>query len=254
VEVSDGEKTVSQSLDITVTPASNDAPQITALTATPDSILETETSQLLVSAIDPDSFPGALTVTWTLPPGGGSLNDYGAANPIYTPPNVDNNPQVFTLNVEVSDGEKTVSQSLDITVTPVPGVTLPVDVIVDDQDANTSSTGDWTISSGINPWEGNSIYSNSAGTFQWWPDLPEAGSFEVHAWWTYHKRRSTNVPYRIAHSGDLTTEYVNQNDPALGGQWVLLGIFNFTADGTEYVEVSSENGQASADAIRFVKQ
>jgi hypothetical protein len=43
---------------------------------------------------------------------------------------------------------------------------------------------------------------------------------------------------------------VNQNDTALGGQWNLLGSYTFEAGGG-YVEVSSENGQASADAVRL---
>ena len=33
--------------------------------------------------------------------------------------------------------------------------------------------------------------------------------------------------------------------------WNVLGIYAFDASGDEYVEVSSENGQASADAVRL---
>jgi hypothetical protein len=42
-------------------------------------------------------------------------------------------------------------------------------------------------------------------------------------------------------------------DSAKGGRWNLLGTYDFNAGGGGYVEVSSENGQASADAVRLVQ-
>ena len=76
-------------------------------------------------------------------------------------------------------------------------------------------------------------------------------TYEVYAWWTYHANRSTTVPYRIQHTGGVDEVIVNQKDPALGGQWNLLGTYTFAA-GSGHIEVSSENGQASTDAVRLV--
>ena len=45
---------------------------------------------------------------------------------------------------------------------------------------------------------------------------------------------------------------MNQHDLSLGGQWNLIGTVPMDASSSHYVEVSSENGQASADAVRLV--
>jgi hypothetical protein len=73
------------------------------------------------------------------------------------------------------------------------------EIIVDNLDSNTLSTGTWTTSSGPNPWSGGSVYNGDVTnrTFQWTPDVIQAGSYEVYAWWTYHSSRSSTVPYRI---------------------------------------------------------
>jgi len=133
-------------------------------------------------------------------------------------------------------------------------ITLPAtEIIIDNRDLNTARTGTWNTSSGVNPWDNESLYNNGNGSFRWVAEIPNSGSYEVYAWWTYHINRSSNVPYRIQHSTGIHTDYVNQRDTALGGQWVLLGTYHFTAGESAYVEVSGENGQASADAIRFTK-
>jgi hypothetical protein len=118
VNVFDGLATTSQTVDITVTDAApvNQSPVISSVTATPSTISDTETSQLQVVAFDPDSGPNALTYSWSVPTGAGSLNNPNIVNPIYTPPNVSST-QTFRLTVNVSDGLATVSSIVDITVT-----------------------------------------------------------------------------------------------------------------------------------------
>jgi chitodextrinase len=125
------------------------------------------------------------------------------------------------------------------------------EVIVDNLDANTAQTGTWSTSSAPDPYLGNSVYCNSGCTFTWQPSLPGSGSYEVHAYWTEYPNRGSNVPYVIDHDGPTpTTVHVDQR--TLGGRWNLLGTFPFTAGANGDVTVSSENGQASADAIRWV--
>jgi hypothetical protein len=129
-----------------------------------------------------------------------------------------------------------------------------VEVVVDNLDNNTSKTGSWYTSNGSNPYEGHSVYSQTNGTFTWAPALPTSGTYDVYAWWTYHANRSTTVPYRIKHNGGTATVIVNQHDQALAGKWHRLGTYTLTAGTNGQVTVSSENGQASADAVRFVKK
>ncbi|MBN1804118.1 MAG: cadherin repeat domain-containing protein, partial [Sedimentisphaerales bacterium] len=102
--------------NIVITSVVNQAPVITSVTASPSAISDTETSQLQVNAYDPDSGPNALTYSWTLQSGQGTLSNYNIANPIYTPPDV-SSPQTFTLTVKVSDGAATTTKTVNITVT-----------------------------------------------------------------------------------------------------------------------------------------
>ena len=128
----------------------------------------------------------------------------------------------------------------------------PPEIIIDDGDPQTWQQGDWFVSSGVGPWAGQSLYSNSDARFRWLPSVIESGSYQVFAWWTYYQNRSTTVPYKIRHREGQSTVIVNQADPDLGSRWVLLGSFNFDVGDNIFIEVSSDNGQASADAVRLV--
>lgn len=155
-----------------------------------------------------------------------------------------------TISARVTDSAgATTSQNIDLSILSVGSA---IEVIVDNLDAATSQTGNWAVSSGPNPWEQHSVYNNGGDRFRWSPVIPAAGNYQVYAWWTYHKNRSNNVPYYINHASATHVQTVNQRDPDLGGQWVLLGSYIFNAGSGHYVEVSSEYGQASADAIRLV--
>ena len=156
--------------------------------------------------------------------------------------------QMFT--VEVEDG----SGNTDDAVLTIDVVSAVVEIVIDNQDAESESTGTWSVSSGPNPWAGQSVYNNGGNTFRWLPTIPSTATYAVYAWWTYHSNRSTTVPYRISHAGGILETIVNQHDAALGGQWNLIGTVTLNAGSAHYVEVSSENGQASADAVRFVSQ
>jgi subtilisin family serine protease len=155
------------------------------------------------------------------------------------------------ITAEVTDsGDETAVDDVSILVNPIDSV----EVVVDDQDPNTSNTGQWLVSSGPNPWSGRSVYNNAGNSFRWLPSLDQPGNYAVYTWWTYHANRATEVPYRINHAGGVSTVNKNQRDEGQAGQWILLGVYPFDGDGSGYVEVSSENGQASADAVKFVMQ
>jgi len=91
-------------------------PTISSVTATPSTISEIQTSQLQVLATDPDSGPSPLTYNWIVLPGEGSVDNAAIANPVYTPPSVTGT-QVFTLTIDVSDGEDVTQGTIDVTVT-----------------------------------------------------------------------------------------------------------------------------------------
>jgi hypothetical protein len=131
---------------------------------------------------------------------------------------------------------------------------VPLEVIVDNQASTTAQSGKWKITQGAYPWDGQALYSATLdATFRWTPVLPVAGTYQVYAWWTYTAVRSTTVPYQIHHQAGTTTVTVNQRDVALGGRWNLLGTFAFDAGSAGSVTVLGQNGNACADAVRFVK-
>jgi hypothetical protein len=242
VTVSDGAHVDMGSVDLTVT--GNNAPVIASTTATPASILESQTSQLLVTASDADG-PSPLSYNWIVPPGAGSVSDPTLANPVYTPPDVTGS-QVFTLTVEVSDGPNTSVSTVDVTVHD------SADVIIDNLSAETSSVGTWNPSTVANPWSTNSVYSVSAGaSFTFTPDLVPGTPYAVYAWWTAASNRHSTVPYRI-NSGATELATVNVNQQTNGGQWNALGVYTFTDIPSVTVLAGSGAVVTIADAIRFV--
>ena len=128
----------------------------------------------------------------------------------------------------------------------------PNEVIIDDTDLATSLTGIWERHGYGNPYNAGFSQSNSGGTFRFTPTL-SAGNYDVYAWWNISSGNSTQVPITIQASGANNTVTVNQQSN--GAQWVLLGSYNFTGDGSEYVEVqdAGNGGYAVADAVRFIE-
>ena len=133
------------------------------------------------------------------------------------------------------------------------GVVIDIELIIDNLDANVTSTGTWKSSSAAGYWGTNSVWnSDGSSYFRFLPTFPVAGFYEVSAWWTYYATRSARALYRIDHAEGTSTAEVNQRDQSLAGQWNLLGTYAFEAGTGRYVEASSGNGEISADAARFV--
>ena len=173
--------------DIAVTDLSgaNHAPLISAVTAAPAEILDTESSQLAALASDPDDGPEALSYQWTLSPAAGSLDDPTSATPVFTPPDVAVS-TAYTLTVEVSDGASTVSESVVVTVgdADAPPLLLEDDfadgdlagwTVVDEGDVLASSS--WSAFAGALVQSSN-IYGGDPAD---WAALPKPGTYAVYA-------------------------------------------------------------------------
>jgi FtsP/CotA-like multicopper oxidase with cupredoxin domain len=128
-----------------------------------------------------------------------------------------------------------------------------VEIIVDNLDAGTSSTGSWFVSGAANPWATDSVASLASGsTFTFTAELVPGTAYDVYAWWTGGGNRYTAVPYDI-HSGGTLLDTVTVNQFLDGGQWNLLGTYTF--DGTATVTIRAVVDWPSstcADAVRFV--
>jgi hypothetical protein len=93
---------------------------------------------------------------------------------------------------------------------------------------------------------------------QWKPSLPSAGYYTVYAHIPSNYATSQQAQYRVYHNGANNYATVNQNN--YYNAWVSLGQHYFSANGTEYVELSDATGEAASlsrmvgfDAIKFVK-
>jgi len=129
--------------------------------------------------------------------------------------------------------------------------TPPTEVIIDNQDPNTSRSGDWSLSGGFNPHATDSFWSRDGSTFTWVFTAPQTGDYRMSMWWTEWASRSTNVPVALEHADGTTQIVVNQQQD--GGQWNHLGTFPFIANVSYNIMVTAQPGPSStcADAVRL---
>ena len=115
----------------------------------------------------------------------------------------------------------------------------------------------WTISSSTGQFGANSLYSDGGGldTYTWKSGVfhaSQACTYRVDVWWTQHANRSTSVPITVSgHTGGPTTK--NFNERINGGKWTSHGTYTFPSGVQGTVQVTDQNGQAAADAVRFVR-
>lgn len=88
------------------------------------------------------------------------------------------------------------------------------DVVIDDGDPGTSSTGGG-ISGGSTPWDPNapeavSLWSRNGATYSWTFTPTDTGNHEISMWWTGWSSRSANIPVSNHHAGGTDTVSVNQ--------------------------------------------
>jgi hypothetical protein len=145
-----------------------------------------------------------------------------------------------------TDGAKDTT-ALMITVRDMSGQS---EIIVDNGEVGTSSTGSWRVSGGADPYGDRSLYSRTAGATYIF-ETAISGAYEVSIWWTEWPSRSRNVPVEI-YDGNTLIDTVTVNQYENGGQWNVLGTYTFS--GTAGVTVVSEDRSHStcADAVRFL--
>lgn len=199
--------------------------------------------QFSVEAHDPEG--DRLSYTWRLD--GREWVSRGKPSVVYLPRAQDVGQRV--LKVAVSDGGRVAHHSWRITVNADPRT-----VILGRGDPGTHWNGAWHSSRAWYPWSWASAFSfQESATYRWTPNLPQAGTYEVYAWWTYGRpSRATEAPYRIQHATGADTVFANQNDLNLTGRWNWLGTYDFLSGTSGYIELSAANGIVSADAVKLV--
>ncbi|MFC1676088.1 PKD domain-containing protein [Planctomycetota bacterium] len=127
----------------------------------------------------------------------------------------------------------------------------PIEFIIDNDDANTSSSGLWQISGGTDPYGADSLWSRDGSTFTWSFTAPVTGEYEVSMWWSATASRDTNVLVNIENVSATATVYINQQ--ANAGQWNAVGTYSLVEGVSYSVTTTSSPGPSStcADAVKF---
>jgi RHS repeat-associated protein len=129
----------------------------------------------------------------------------------------------------------------------------PPSALIADNTSGTA-TGTWPASSSVAGHIGTNYQVHAAGTganvFTWTLAVPIAGTYQAYARWTQHPNRATNAKYTVNHASG--SQVVTMNMEAGGGQWNLLGSFDF-ASGPASISLSDDaNDYVIADAVMLV--
>jgi PKD repeat protein len=130
---------------------------------------------------------------------------------------------------------------------------LVTEVIIDNGQQGTSSTGTWSVSSVAGFYGVNSLWARNGATYTWRFSPSATGQYDVFMWWTQYSSRSSNIPVSIQYMGGTTTVYINQQ--ANGSKWNLLGRYTFAAGQSYNMTITAATGSTvstCADAMRFV--
>ncbi len=128
-------------------------------------------------------------------------------------------------------------------------------ILMDEQGPQfvTLPSGSWSTVTGSDLFRGSAVQSsNPEGAARWTPLLPRAGTYRVYVrWGGTPSALDSAAQYRVKYAGGVSTNVVNQK--VNGGQWNLLGTFEFQANHEEFVTLRpSGAGTTVADAVRFV--
>ncbi len=140
------------------------------------------------------------------------------------------------------------------TGTAAPASNSPV--ILDNETAGVVFTGSWihNAESEVDQhFNGSVDYAapgDGSSRVQFQPNLPWAGKYKVFARWTTNPNRATDATYTVHYAAGSQDVTVDQRQA--GGQWNLLGTFNFKAGMDGYVTLNNAaNGFVIADAVKF---
>lgn len=134
----------------------------------------------------------------------------------------------------------------------------PAAQILDNTDPSVTSVGFWFESTHVGGYYQSNYHARYSGTgantFTWTPAIDTTGRHHVYARWTSHTNHASNAPYAITHDGGTTTVRVNQK--VEGGEWKLLGTYDFTQGGQYSVTLSddADSTYVIADAIMVVPE
>lgn len=208
------------------------------------------------------------TITWTTDENSDSVVEYGTTtsygSTASNPSMVLNHSvglsglsasTLYHYRVKSKDAANNTATSGDFTFTTLAAGAV-ADIIIDNPAA--SVVGTWSTGTTATDKFGADYRFKGQGTggsyLQYTPNILTAGDYDVYEWHTQGANRDAATPYVISYNGGTITVTVNQQTG--GGQWNLLGRFNFITGTSKNVRITdaiSTSGQiALADGIKFV--
>lgn len=155
----------------------------------------------------------------------------------------------------------TLSANVEITDPVLPCELEPGVTDNDDTDGYFTTVGAWTTATAqpnrwcaSKPGSSYTITSSNDGLryARWKPRITVPGIYEVAIWYPESSNRATDARFSVIHAGGTTA--INVNQRINGGQWFLLGQFNFTGAVSERVELRNNHSVSGdfviADAVR----
>ncbi|WP_211770932.1 golvesin C-terminal-like domain-containing protein [Kutzneria sp. CA-103260] len=132
--------------------------------------------------------------------------------------------------------------------------------LVDNSDAqNVSAVGSWPASSaGSSGFQGYDYQTHAAGpgtdSFSWNLVIPQDGTYDVYVRYPSVAGAAKDAAYTVNFTGGTANTTVDQTQQA--GDWVKLGSWAFTADGSgqKITLAANAGGVVTADAVKVVRQ
>jgi DNA/RNA-binding domain of Phe-tRNA-synthetase-like protein len=123
--------------------------------------------------------------------------------------------------------------------------------VIDNGDTGTSSTGEWSVSGGADPFGEQSLYSREVGA-DYTYESQIIGLHEVALWWSGYKSRCSDVPVDI-YDGDILLDRVYVDQSKNSGHWNVLGAYEFSKEAKVTIISQSNACSTAADALKLSK-
>ena len=122
------------------------------------------------------------------------------------------------------------------------------ELIIDNENAN-NTEGVFTILSGnwssrtsasdyLDDYRRTSTSSTVTADVEWRPTIPVPAAYEVAVWFVSATTRPNNAKYVVTHRDGTSTVTINQTQN--GGQWLVIGTFNFDTGTAGRVYLSNQ--------------
>jgi hypothetical protein len=124
------------------------------------------------------------------------------------------------------------------------------EIVMDNGDEGTSSTGTWGVSFKPGFYGEDSRYNWAEAGASYSFEAQILGTYKVSLWWNASLSRSTNVSIEIYDGGTMLDTITGINQQINGGKWNVLGTYSFSY-GAKVKIISPGSGAAIADAVKF---